>query len=71
MKAGNIIDNVPTCPILPLNHPSSSTIQYGADRVVHRLYFEPHKLTLMSIIAQINKRIKRIIGHEGPWIKKR
>ena len=71
MKAGNIIDNVPTCPILPLNHPSSSTIQYGADREFHRLYFEPHKLTLMSIIAHINKRIKRIIGHEGPWIKKR
>ena len=70
MGAGNIIDNVPTAPILPLTHPSSMDIQSAADREFHNRYFEPRKHTAMWIIAKINKRIKRITGHQGSWFKK-
>lgn len=71
MGEGNIIDNVPTKPILPLVHPTSTKIQSGADREFHNRYFEPQKHTPMWIIAKINKRIKRITGHKGSWLKTR
>ena len=70
MAEGNLIDNVPTKPILPLAHPSTTNIQNKADREFHHRYFEPQKNSLMRFIAKVNKRIKRIMGHEGPWIKK-
>lgn len=68
MGQGNIIDNIPTQPILPLIHPTSRSIQSGADRDFHHRYFEPMPHSLMWIIAKINKRIKRITGHQGSWI---
>lgn len=71
MMEGNIIDNVPTKPILPLIHPSSTNIQIEADREFHRRYFEPQKNSFMRFFAKVNKRIKRIIGHEGSWIKRK
>ena len=74
MAPGNIIDNVPTQPILPIQHPSSEDIQYDADRGFHFLYFEPKKKDwplLRSIRYVMNKRAKRLLGHHGPWIKKK
>ena len=74
MHAGNIIDNVPSCPILPLRHPSSMEIQYEADNQFHYRYFEPSKKSwgFFKIAYYVfNKRIKRLVGHKGPWIKKR
>ena len=71
MGSGNIIDNVPTKPILPLTHPSSVGVQSAADREFHNRYFEPGKHSIMWRIAKINKRIKRITGHQGSWFKKR
>lgn len=71
MWSGNIIDNIPTEPILPLVHPSSTDIQSAADREFHQRYFEPYKHTAMWIIAKINKRVKRLTGHKGSWIKKK
>lgn len=74
MRAGNIIDNLPSCPILPLRHPSSTEIQYEADRQFHYHYFEPLKKSLGSmktLYYVFNKRVKRFVGHKGPWIKKR
>lgn len=71
MESGNMIDNVPTKPILPLIHPSSTMIQSKADREFHNRYFEPCKHTAKWIISKINKRIKRITGHQGPWLKKK
>lgn len=71
MAEGNIIDNVPTNPILPLIHPTNSKIQKKADREFHYLYFEPYKNSLMRLIAKINKRVKRITGHDGPWLKRK
>ncbi len=70
MAEGNIIDNVPTKPILPLVHPSTTKIQNKADREFHKRYFEPQKNSIIRLVAVINKRIKRIVGHKGPWIKK-
>lgn len=73
MQAGNIIDNIPTSPILPIKHPADTSIQYKADKEFHYLYFEPSKAhwgkaKVFKYI--INKRIKRLVGHTGPWIKR-
>ena len=73
MDAGNIIDNIPSGPILPLTHPSSTDIQYEADRQFHSMYFEPfrkHWKWYRIAYYLINKRIKKFIGHEGPWIRR-
>lgn len=69
MGEGNIINNIPTKPILPLTHPSSTKVQSGADREFHNRYFETMPHTIMWKIAKINKRLKRITGHNGSWIK--
>ena len=68
---GNMIDNIPSHPILPLKHPISTKIQSEADREFHRRYFEPQPNTMMRFISKINKRIKRIIGHQGSWTKRK
>lgn len=70
MGKGNIIDNVPTNPILPMAYPTDESIQSGADRDFYYRYFDRSKHTMSWWIAQINKRIKRITGHQGPWLKK-
>lgn len=73
MQKGNIIDNVPTSPIFPIKHPADRSVQKEADREFHYLYFESGKANWQkaSIIKYIlSKRIKRLVGHQGPWIKK-
>lgn len=74
LAEGNLIDNVPTSPILPLTHPSSETIQHEADRQFHFRYFEPGKKDWgkgRTVYYIINKTIKRLVGHQGPWIKRK
>lgn len=71
MAKGNMIDNIPTRPILPLIHPNSKDIQSKADREFHRRYFEAQPNSMLRFITKLNKRIKRIIGHQGPWFKKK
>lgn len=74
MVAGNIIDNIPTCPILPLCHPSSTEILFEADRQFHSMYFEPyrkHWRWYRIVYYLFNKRLKKIIGHEGPWRRRK
>ena len=74
MRAGNIIDNVPTRPVLPLVHPFSCEIQREADRQFHFRYFEPQKSSwgkAKTFYYLLNKRLKRLVGHQGPWLKKR
>lgn len=73
MSAGCLIDNVPTRPIIPLAHPSSCTIQREADRQFHFRYFESNKAEwgkLMIYRYLLSKRLKRVVGHQGPWLKK-
>ncbi len=67
---GNIIDNVPTHPILPLVHPSSTQVVREADRQFHYLYFERAKRSWSKgkiCYHLINKKLKKLIGHSGPW----
>lgn len=74
MSPGNIIDNIPTYSILPLRYPSSEEIQYEADREFHFRYFEPNKKgwsLLKTVRYALNKWAKRLVGHQGPWIKKK
>lgn len=69
MASGNMIDNIPTQPILPLTHPSSTKIQSEADREFHHRYFEPQSNSLMRFVGKVNKRVKRMTGHKGSWLK--
>lgn len=74
MSAGNLIDNVPTRPILPLTHPTSKEIQYEADRSFHFRYFESGKASWNKskiVYYLTNSAIKRLVGHQGPWLKRR
>ncbi|MBR4197310.1 MAG: hypothetical protein IKQ94_00895 [Bacteroidales bacterium] len=74
MGEGNIIDNVPSCPIMPLRHPSNTNVQHAADKQFHFRYFEPAKNAWgvgKTIYYLVNKRVKRLVGHEGPWIKRK
>lgn len=67
---GNIIDRVPTHPILPLTHPADRTIQRQADRQFHFSYFENERgnwTTGHTLYHLLNKRIKKLLGHQGPW----
>ena len=71
---GNIIENIPTAPILPLTHPSSEEIMSEADRQFHFMYFEPnHKRWTRGRVFRylVNKRIKKFLGHKGPWRKRK
>lgn len=73
MAAGNIIDNVPTHPILPLVHPSTTDIQKEADRQFHYRYFEPGKQNWpwwLVIYNILNRRVKKLFGIKGS-IRKR
>ncbi len=71
---GNIIENLATQPILPLKHPIDSDIQRDADRQFHFVYFEPSKKSwgaVKTAYYAVNKWLKRLVGHKGPWIRKK
>lgn len=71
---GNIIENIPVKPILPLVHPGSTDIQHEADRLFHFAYFEPEKKHWGSCRTGyylFNKTLKRLVGHKGPWIRQK
>lgn len=58
--------------ILPLVHPSDKSIQRIADQRFQEIYFAPYEYGLSGIKRlpyRINKRLKRFLHHEGPWLK--
>ena len=66
--------NRPVYPILPLIHPSSDRIEHQADERFQRIYFEPWNYGwegLRRLKYRMNKRVKRLLGHEGPWLKRK
>lgn len=70
LKEGNIIDNVPTHPILPLVHPSSEEIQYKADKEFHFRYFQRGRQTWskwMELKSSISRRLKKYQERGKPW----
>ena len=67
---GNLIDNVPTHPILPLVHPTELKVQHEADRNFHFSYFESSRGNWSRghiLYHLINKKIKKVVGHQGSW----
>lgn len=74
LSADNVAANVPVQGILPLVHPSSTCIVRQADYNFHKLYFTPYDYGmegLRRLPYRLNKRLKRLVGHEGPWLKKK
>ena len=73
MAKGNIIENLPVEGVLPLVHPTSVEVQHDADKQFHFAYFEYAKRTWGSgkiCYYVVNKTLKRLMGHRGPWIKR-
>lgn len=71
---GNIIDNVPTNPILPLIHPTTTSVQTEADKEFHYRYFQRSRANWpKSKIWQVeaNKWLKRLLGRNKPWRNKK
>ena len=65
--------NRKTDSIMPIKHPSSSKIQKRADKRFQAIYFDSSQYGWNGwkrLPYRINKRLKRLVGHEGPWIKK-
>lgn len=65
--------NRETHPILPLKHPSTEKIWHEADQRFQEIYFEPWNYGWEGFKRSVyrwNKRIKRLVGHEGSWMKK-
>ena len=65
--------NVELEPILPLVHPTFTKIHRKADLSFQKTYFQPWVYGwkgFMNLPFRVNKRIKRLVGHEGPWLKK-
>lgn len=59
-------------PILPLIHPTNCKIQRKADLLFDKIYFEPYNYGwagFKRLPFRINKRVKRLLNHKGPWIK--
>jgi hypothetical protein len=64
--------NLPTHIIMPLSHPMEIIINRKADLNYHKLYYQPYEYGLQGlkrIPYHINKKIKLLVGHIGPWIK--
>ena len=65
--------NRETFPIVPLKHPTDTSIHHDADQRFQEIYFEPWQYGwsgLKRLYVRLNKRLKRLVGHEGSWVKK-
>ena len=59
--------------ILPLIHPDVITHNYGIDDYMMRSFIIPYNYGMSGLKMlpyRINKRIKNLFGHKGPWFKK-
>jgi len=66
--------NKETFPILPLRHPNDKSIRHDADRRFMKIYFNSIEYGLSGLKRlpyRLNKRIKRLVGHQGSWIGKK
>lgn len=73
-NSDNVAANVPTESIFPLKYPSSEDIDTEADLLFHKLYFTPYQYGwrgIKNLPYRLNKRLKRCVGHTGPWLKKK
>lgn len=68
----NPASNIPLESILPIVHPSSQAIQRKADYDFQKRYFQPWAYGwegFKNFPFRLNKRLKRLVGHKGPWFK--
>lgn len=66
--------NRETHSILPLKHPTDESVKHKSDQRFQEIYFEPWNYGREGrkrLVFRLNKRMKRLIGHEGPWLKKK
>jgi len=64
--------NVSFDSILPMVHPSEILINRRADLNYHKLYFQPMEYGITGLKRlpyRINQRLKKLLNHQGPWIK--
>jgi hypothetical protein len=69
----NAAANLNTGCILPLKHPTNIRILRNADLNYHKKYFQPNEYGWQGIKRmpyRFNKKLKKLFGHEGSWIKK-
>lgn len=62
--------NKKTFAILPLVHPSNTSVQHTADQRFQEIYFEPYEYGwsgFKRLPYRLNKRLKRLLHHEGSW----
>lgn len=72
--SNNVGSERPTEPILPLIHPVKTSIQRKADLLFHETYYSPWEYGwsgVKRIPYRWNKRIKRLFGVKGSWLKRR
>lgn len=70
----NVASNLPVEQIMPLIHPLNMDIERRADLSYHKTFFQPYEYGISGVKRlpyRINKRIKRLFNHQGPWFKKR
>lgn len=69
--SNNVGSERPLEPILPIIHPSQDKIQRKADLLFHKVYFNSYEYGttgLKRLPYRLNKRLKKLLGHKGPWI---
>ncbi len=62
--------NKKTSAILPLVHPSNTHVRHMADQRFQEIYFEPYEYGwsgFKRLSYRLNKRLKRLLHHEGSW----
>ena len=69
----SIAANIPARPIMPMRHPTDTKINQSADWSFQKEYFEPWEYGwsgMKRLPYRMNKRLKRLLGHQGSWLKK-
>ena len=63
-----------TAPILPLRHPESVALNRKIDDFMMRSYIIPYQYGVSGLKRfpyRVNSFVKHLVGHEGPWLKKK
>lgn len=56
--------------ILPIVEPTGTSIQREADLLFHKTYYAPYEYGwsgVKRILYRLNKRLKRVLNHQGSW----
>lgn len=70
----NILLDRPVADIMPIIHPGGIIHDYEMDGYLMRKYIIPYEYGLSGLKRlpyRINVRLKKLFGHQGPWLKKK